>query len=554
MTRVAIYTRISSARRDDEVGVKRQEALCREYADQRGLTVVAVEEDNSVSATKDRARPAWQSLLGRITSGEIDAVLVWHTDRLYRKLSDLDQLIRLVHRHEGLLILSVMAADIDLSTSAGILNAQILGAVAGNEVRHKSERQVAKAREMAHAGQWSGNRVPLGYRVDPSDKHNLVIDPVEADILRRARGSILAGNGILDTARRVNVELAANAGLAKYAHLPADKKPRPAIASTTLKNLLLSPTLAGFRVYVPQVERERLVERRREGRTLATDYDHQASHLHRGIWEPIFSEREHKSIRAFLRSPDRVNPGRAPKSLLSGVLRCSLCNSSLGYSRSKNLMPSYKCSNDHLSCTGIGISAAPIEQYVLQIVGSVLRQSKRWPITSAPRATVETGEIDRLKDVKRRYLDLYETGRLDYTELEERLTVIEGSIAKITLAEESEYEAAERSSRLPDTLSRWNELSRPVEGAIPQENWAELRAIIKQNLTRVTILPTQKIWGRRFQPLRVIPWWKTGDEPSRQEHLAALQDAEQQQIAKVASRKAATLARRRSSKGPGGLK
>jgi site-specific DNA recombinase len=542
MTRVAIYTRISSARRDDEVGVKRQEALCREYADQRGLTVVAVEEDNSVSATKDRARPAWQSLLGRISNGEIDAVLVWHTDRLYRKLSDLDQLIRLVHKHEGLLILSVIAGDIDLSTSAGILNAQILGAVAGNEVRHKSERQVAKAREMAHAGQWSGNRVPLGYRVDPADKHNLVIDPVEADILRRARGSILAGNGILDTARCVNAELA------------ACEVPRAAIASTTLKNLLMSPTLAGLRVYVPQAERERLVERRREGRTLATDYDFQASHLHPGIWKPIFSEAEYKSIRSFLRSPDRVNPGRAPKSLLSGVLRCGLCNSSLGYSRSNKLKPSYKCSDDHLLCTGIGISAAPIEQYVLQIVGSVLRQSKRWPVSTAPRAAVNTGEIDRLKDVKRRYLDLYDSGRLDYAELDERLAAIEGSIASITLAEESEYEAAERSSRLPDTVSRWGELSRPVEGAIPQESWAELRAIIKQNLTQVTILPTQKIWGRRFQPLRVVPWWKNGDEPSLQDHLAALQHAEQEQIANVASRKAATVAQRQVRTGPGGRK
>lgn len=69
MKRVAIHTRISRTPKEsgdlegDQLGVKRQETECREYADMHELVVVDMMEDNDVSASTGRRRDSWESLL-----------------------------------------------------------------------------------------------------------------------------------------------------------------------------------------------------------------------------------------------------------------------------------------------------------------------------------------------------------------------------------------------------------------------------------------------------------------------------------------------------------
>ena len=85
----AIYTRQSLDRTGQAAGVTRQLEECRQLASLRQIDVVHELSDNDISATKAVTRPAFEKLLQLIASGAIDTVITWHTDRLYRKLSDL---------------------------------------------------------------------------------------------------------------------------------------------------------------------------------------------------------------------------------------------------------------------------------------------------------------------------------------------------------------------------------------------------------------------------------------------------------------------------------
>ncbi|MFB7558133.1 recombinase family protein [Streptomyces brevispora] len=63
----AIYCRISQADDDDQTGVGRQERICREIAERRGLVIdpTHIFVDNSRSAwSRKRKRPGWDRLLG----------------------------------------------------------------------------------------------------------------------------------------------------------------------------------------------------------------------------------------------------------------------------------------------------------------------------------------------------------------------------------------------------------------------------------------------------------------------------------------------------------
>lgn len=96
--RAAVYARISLYRKE-EAGVKRQQKACRDLAAARGYIANCVYVDNSISAYSGATRPKYQRLLRDIKAGLIDKVLVWHQDRLHRRLAELSEYIDVVATH-----------------------------------------------------------------------------------------------------------------------------------------------------------------------------------------------------------------------------------------------------------------------------------------------------------------------------------------------------------------------------------------------------------------------------------------------------------------------
>ena len=100
-----IYCRISLAIDDDTTKVDDQEFLCRETADRLDWKIAegvgyplpnGVYQDNNRSAWKyNRKRPAWDQMLRDIEAGKINAIVVYHGDRLVRQPMDLEILIAL---------------------------------------------------------------------------------------------------------------------------------------------------------------------------------------------------------------------------------------------------------------------------------------------------------------------------------------------------------------------------------------------------------------------------------------------------------------------------
>ncbi|MDQ3538383.1 MAG: recombinase family protein, partial [Actinomycetota bacterium] len=94
MSRAAvIYARISKDRVGAGLGVERQEQECRDLAEQLGWTVVGVHTDNDLSAYTGKRRPGYEQLLRDLKDGRADGVLVWHTDRLHRSPSELEEYV-----------------------------------------------------------------------------------------------------------------------------------------------------------------------------------------------------------------------------------------------------------------------------------------------------------------------------------------------------------------------------------------------------------------------------------------------------------------------------
>ena len=90
--------------------------------------------------------------------GAVDAVVVYHADRLHRHPRELEDFIDLCQRTKTKI--ATVSGDLDLSTHEGQLLARITGAVARKESDDKSRRIRRKHEELAAAGKVSGGGTP----------------------------------------------------------------------------------------------------------------------------------------------------------------------------------------------------------------------------------------------------------------------------------------------------------------------------------------------------------------------------------------------------------
>lgn len=195
---VAIYARISRDRNGAGLGVDRQEADCRALAERLGWNVVAVYVDNDISAYSGATRPQYREMLREVRAGHIRGVIAWHTDRLHRKTTELEEFVR-VAEESNLQVQTVTAGTVDLTTPSGRMVARMLGAAAQHEVDHARERMKRAKAQMAVNGQYRGGQRPYGY-----EKDGVTVRESEAAVVRQATKSILAGRSLAAVARELN--------------------------------------------------------------------------------------------------------------------------------------------------------------------------------------------------------------------------------------------------------------------------------------------------------------------------------------------------------------
>lgn len=277
-----VYLRISQDRPGSQLGVERQRKDCEDLAAQLGWRVVERYVDNDVSAYSGRERPAWNRLVDGLRAGKLQALVAWHPDRLYRRMTDLEALVELVEAH-GLALATVQAGDVELSSTQGRLVARLAGAVAAHESEHKSERIVRKHRELAEAGRWKGGPRPYGYRSLGDGRLEVVAE--EAKVIKDAAERVFVGQRIHAICAELN-----------QAGVPTAKggEWRPA----TLHRILTQPGIAGQREYHGKVVSE-------------------------AAWEPIVDEVTLARLKATLTGPSRTAPARV--SWLNGLLVCRVC-------------------------------------------------------------------------------------------------------------------------------------------------------------------------------------------------------------------------------------
>lgn len=173
--RCAIYTRVSSQAQagEDSTSLQTQLEDCQKLAEEKGLGIVAELQD--IRTGTDRKRPAFRKLISMIEAKEIDAVVAWREDRLYRGFSVVPFYEAIVERPDFSVFL--VQENFDRSMMA------IKAGMAQHELDTTRQRVEAGWRAHLRAGKpGPGANIKFGYR--KNDEGYAEIHPENAKFVR----------------------------------------------------------------------------------------------------------------------------------------------------------------------------------------------------------------------------------------------------------------------------------------------------------------------------------------------------------------------------------
>lgn len=472
---VVIYARISSNREDNTDGVDRQVTECRRIAEDQKLTVVDTLIDDDLSATDPTVvRPGWRRILEMVKARQIDGIVCWHPDRLYRRFTDLEALTDLLASDQALTVYSVKAANMKLQSSDGELLAGVLALTSRFEVRHKAERQTARHREIAAKGMWHGGKLPTGY-LKGQGKGELVIDEPVAKALRDCADLLLRGHSLRSVTRHYQAETG---------HKMAD---------TALRRVLAGPVIAGKRIYAPEESKSDQVRLLLPSHVAVVEAN----------WKPILDKETWLGVRRILLDPSRKTRGRSSDlSLLSGLLECSLCGKSLGYASK-----AYICNYTSGGCNKTSISTRLIEQLIEGQVEAMIRGKEfTLPERSHPDTAARLADQEAyFENEKRKAFELYRQSILTSEQFEAKVAALNESIQELS----SEAEPAAERTTVRTLIDQWDIAGRP-----------ERRLIIKTLIRKILVYPPDPERARpgRFDPARIDIDWQDGAPIKRRKH------------------------------------
>lgn len=387
-TTAAIYCRISRDAEGDQLGVQRQETLCRKLAESRELSIIEIYTDNDVGAsdeTGNKPRTNYTRMLKDARAGKFQYILAYSTSRLTRRITEFEELIKLYDEH-GIQYRMVDSGNVDLETPHGIFIARTLANAAALESGQISARQKAAFQQSRFAGKAKRHRQrPFGYEDDA-----VTIRETEAEQIREAVEEIKQGASITAICReweKAGIKTAA--GKAEWQWAP-------------MKRMLLGWRNVGIRTY-----RQQVPDPKNHSKKIRKDMplvNEDGSYV-KAEWDAIISLEDREDALAMLqkRSLEKTREG---KWLLSGLVRCAECGTKM-YGQLTGT-PTYSCKNGGHNA----ITAERLEQWVEAEVTSRIanRMQKRAEQGSADKSVEpeEWPKQNELADVTSRISELME--------------------------------------------------------------------------------------------------------------------------------------------------
>lgn len=182
--KAALYCRLSV---DDgnfggSVSIETQKILLEQYCKDHKITNYNFYCDDGCSGT-NFDRPSFKKMLSDIDEGKINLVIVKDLSRFGRNYVEAGMYVQ---RFTDSNIRFIAADDnYDSLVNSDDLLFPIKNVVNEMYARDVSKKTKAAKKAKARDGQFIGSKAPFGYKIDPNDRHHLIVDEPAAQVVKR---------------------------------------------------------------------------------------------------------------------------------------------------------------------------------------------------------------------------------------------------------------------------------------------------------------------------------------------------------------------------------
>ena len=314
----------------------------------------------------DTERESFQRLLGDVMSGKINCVVVKDLSRFARNYSDAGSLIDNLFVQMGVRFIS-LAEGVDSYLNPDSVNSIIVPItnVMNDQYCYQTSKKIRQVFDYKRRnGQYIGSFAPYGYIKDPKDKHQLIVDPEAAEIVKKIYELCLQGMAKLQIVMYLNDHgIPSPTAYRKLKGLPYSPaiSDAPMWGNKIITDILRNPIYTGDLV---------------QGRRRVKSYKvHQIEAVPEDEWvrvpdthEAIITHETFDRVQELLKRDTRTAPKKRELHLFSGFLRCADCGKAVTRSQSgKNVY--YSCSTykkrSRTACTMHSIKHNRLEAAVL---------------------------------------------------------------------------------------------------------------------------------------------------------------------------------------------
>ena len=177
--KAALYCRLSV---DDgnfggSVSIETQKILLEQYCKDHKITDYKFYCDDGCSGT-NFDRPSFKKMLSDIDEGKINLVIVKDLSRFGRNYVEAGMYVQRFTDSN----IRFIAADDNYDS---LVNSDDLLFPIKNVVNEMYARDVSKKTKAAKKAKFIGSKVPFGYKIDPNDRHHLIVDEPAAQVVKR---------------------------------------------------------------------------------------------------------------------------------------------------------------------------------------------------------------------------------------------------------------------------------------------------------------------------------------------------------------------------------
>ncbi len=327
MMRAGLYARFSSDLQS-ESSIADQFALCRVFCEREGFAVVSEHSDRAISGASIHGRHGLAGLLTDAKNGRCDVIVVEALDRLSRDMGDLSNIWKEAN-FAGVPIIAVHDGKAD-QIQIGVRG--LVGALYLTDLANKTRRGLAGK---LRAGQRAGG-LPYGYRPIPGRPGEHEICEPEAAIVRRIFMEYGSGSTPREIAQRLNIDK-----IEPYRGRAWNASTINGNAKRT-SGILANEIYRGVIVWNKVGKMKNPATGKRVPRINPQSEWQRADAPHLRIVEEELWQSVQVQMNARRRGPHTMH--RAPKRLLSGLLKCPSCGSGMVSAGNDHGRPVARCS------------------------------------------------------------------------------------------------------------------------------------------------------------------------------------------------------------------